>query len=65
MGTFFTIADFSGTGDLSTATGFRLDGVSGAIDPFVMVAVIPEPGTLALIGIAFGALLLGARRKRA
>jgi hypothetical protein len=38
------------------------DSFSGSL-PAVQVTVIPEPGTLALVGIALGSLLLFRRRK--
>jgi hypothetical protein len=59
-GLFFTLDDFTGSGDLSTATGLRLDGESG-IDPFALVAVVPEPATMGLL--ALGGLAVLARRR--
>lgn len=64
VGTFFTLDAFTGLGDLSTATGFRLEGASG-IDPFGLVALarVPEPSTglLAIVGLG---LLTIIRRRR-
>ena len=63
IGTSFLVTDFSG--DVSTATGFRIiQGGTVNIDPMVGgLAVIPEPGSVAL---AAGALCFGLlRRKRA
>lgn len=63
-GLFFALADFTASGDISTAVRFKIvDGAgAGAPDPFALVAVtIPEPSS-ALLG-ALGVLFL-LRRKR-
>jgi MYXO-CTERM domain-containing protein len=62
-GVSFTLADFTGTGDSSAATGFRFSGDNG-MDLGKVVAAIPEPhaGGLLLMGLA--ALAFTRRRAR-
>lgn len=62
-GTSFSLADFTGTGDLSTATGIRLTNAAG-LDPTVVgIYTVPEPGALALLGLSAGSLLFRRHRK--
>ena len=63
-GVSFTLDDFGGTtGDLSTATGFRITTGGSTWDvTAVGVVVIPEPASLVLTAI--GGLLLLPRRRR-
>ena len=59
----FQLADFVGTGDLSTATGIRLSAQGDGVDPSVVgLAAIPEPSSFLLLGLS-GALLLLNRRQ--
>lgn len=61
-GLTFSLADFIGAGDSSTATGIRISGASN-LDPAVVgIAAIPEPSSIAL-GLA-GLGLLGWRVAR-
>lgn len=61
-GTWFSLADFTGTGDISGATGIRISNASG-LDPVIVgVFAVPEP-TSALLG-ALGLSALALRRKR-
>jgi hypothetical protein len=64
-GTSFQIADFTGTtGDLSLATGIKLSGAGGALDPsLVGLAAIPEPAAAGLLLGAFGLGLAFCRRQ--
>ncbi len=57
----FTLADFSGAGDMSTATGFRLDGDVDA-SPLIG-SVIPEPHAGLLVLLGFAALIMNRRRR--
>lgn len=62
-GTSFSLADFTGTGDLSTATGIRLTNAA-TLDPTVVgIYTVPEPGALTLLGLSAGSLLLRRRRQ--
>ena len=62
-GTTFQISDFTGgAGTLTDVTGILIQTVN-ALDPTqVGVAAIPEPGTLALVGLALGSLVFIRRR---
>lgn len=61
-GTSFSLADFTGTGDFSTATGIRITNASG-LDPTVIgIYTVPEPGSLLLAGLSASAWLLRRRR---
>ncbi|MFA4944751.1 MAG: PEP-CTERM sorting domain-containing protein [Lentisphaeria bacterium] len=60
----FQLSDFTGTGDLSTATGIRFSsGTDNAWDPSVAgLAAVPEPSSLFLLGL--GAALTGVLSRR-
>lgn len=62
-GVTFSLTDFTGTGDLSTVTGFALNG-NNQLDPNVVGAfVVPEPGTTCFVAAGLVLLCLGLRRK--
>jgi hypothetical protein len=60
----FQLSDFTGTGDLSTATGIRLSGgTANSWDPSVVgLAAVPEPSSLFLLGL--GTVTVLSRRRR-
>ncbi len=61
-GTSFTLADFTGTtGDLSTATGFRVTTNGSGWDVAAVGVVVPEPASAVMIGLS-GLLFLRRRR---
>lgn len=65
VGVSFLVSDLTGTtGDLSTLTGFRVSATgneAGRYDLAAVGVVIPEPGSIALLGLG-AACLLGRRR---
>jgi len=62
-GTWFSLADFTGTGDFSTATGLRFTNAAG-LDPTVIgTYTVPEPGSLLLAGLSTSAFLMRRRRE--
>ena len=63
-GVSFTLADFSGTGDSSTATGFRFSGDNG-MDLGKVVAAVPEPSSALLLLLGLGCLVSQRRRRAA
>jgi len=66
FGVAFKLSDFTGTtGDASTADGIRILGGTGnqhGLDPSVVGLAVPEPASLALVGIG-SLLILGGRRR--
>ena len=61
-GVTFSLADFAGTGDLSTVTGIAL--TSGTLDPNVVGAYsVPEPSTYCFLVAALVPFVLRYRRK--
>jgi hypothetical protein len=67
--TAWGIRSYSVTGDGSTSIEFRAAGTSdsygGYLDDVRLTAAVPEPGSLALGGVALTALAFLRRRKRA
>jgi len=61
-GTWFSLADFTGTGDFSTATGLRFTNAA-SLDPTVVgIYTVPEPSSLLLAGLSVSACILRRRR---
>ncbi|MFA7344390.1 MAG: PEP-CTERM sorting domain-containing protein [Terrimicrobiaceae bacterium] len=61
----FKLSDFTGTGDLSTATGIRFsNGSDNAWDPSVVGLAVPEPSSLFLLGLGATLTALSRRRSR-
>ena len=62
-GVTFSLADFTGTGDLSTVTGFAINA-NQQLDPNVVgVFVVPEPGPTRFVAAGLVLLCFGLRRK--
>ena len=62
-GVAFQLSDFTGdTGPLTGVDGIEIDDANGLDAAAVGLAVIPEPATLALLGLG-GAMILAGRRR--
>ncbi len=61
-GESFRLSDFTGTGDLSTVTGFRVTTNGSTFDVAAVGVVVPEPTSLALVAV--GCLCVFPRRRR-